>query len=170
MILIGLGSNLAGPWGAPVQAVQKALEKLNEAPVRLLKASELIATRPFGKKDQPDFVNALALVETNLGAHDLMRHLHGLEREAGRRRRIRWGPRTLDLDLLDFRGEQVFNGPRLLEKNNIRFQLPHPGLLEREFVLRQIDDIAPDWVHPVTRQRAAEILKTLEKGGPEDGI
>ena len=151
MILIGLGSNIEGPWGSPQMCLKKALEMLDSGPVRLVAASSIILTAPFGKTDQPDFANAVARVESGLGAAALMAFLHGIEAQAGRVRAERWGPRTLDLDLLDLDGRIQAADPIL----------PHPGIAERAFVLGPIAEIAPEWRHPVTGERVKEMLGRL---------
>jgi 2-amino-4-hydroxy-6-hydroxymethyldihydropteridine diphosphokinase len=156
MILIGLGSNVDGPWGTPRETVLRALRVLDEWPTRLLKASQLIVSAPFGKTNQPPFVNAVVLIDTHLPPEGLMRHLHAVEREAGRRRRQRWGPRTLDLDLLDYHG-LIRRYPLIL---------PHPGISERDFVLAPLAEIAPRWRHPINRKSALAMLhRRHAKGG-----
>jgi 2-amino-4-hydroxy-6-hydroxymethyldihydropteridine diphosphokinase len=153
MILIGIGSNVSGPWGPPAATVARAFTALDEAPLRLLKASRPIVTAPFGRTDQPDFVNAVAEIETALEPSALLAHLHAIERRAGRRRTLRWGPRTLDLDLLDHDGLVIADDPIL----------PHPGIPERSFVLAPIAEIAPNWRHPVLEETAATLLARLAR-------
>jgi 2-amino-4-hydroxy-6-hydroxymethyldihydropteridine diphosphokinase len=156
MILIGLGSNMDGPWGSPRETVLRALRVLNEFPMRVVESSRLVVSTPFGKTNQPAFVNAVVLIESHLPPESLMRHLHSVERAAGRRRRQRWGPRTLDLDLLDYHG-LIRRYPLIL---------PHPGIGERDFVLKPIAEIAPRWRHPVSRKSAAAMLQgRLVRGG-----
>lgn len=156
MILIGLGSNMDGPWGNPRETVLRALRILNERPTRLVKASQLIISAPFGKTNQPPFVNAVALIDSHLPPESLMRHLHAVEHAAGRRRRQRWGPRMLDLDLLDYHG--------LIRRHPLI--LPHPGIPERDFVLEPIAEIAPRWRHPVSRRSANAMRHSRHgKGG-----
>lgn len=157
MILIGIGSNVEGPWGAPRDTVEEALRRLDRDPVRLVRASRLLVTAPFGYRDQPDFVNAAAIVETGLGPSELLRFLQEIELSADRRRTLRWGPRTLDLDLLDHDGRILDGG----EQGSRRLILPHPGIPERPFVLRPLVEIAPHWRHPVLHLTAAEMLDRL---------
>ena len=151
MILIGLGSNLEGRWGSPRETVEEALAALDREGVRLIAASALIETLPLGPPDQPHYVNAVARVETRLEPDALMRRLHAIEQEAGRERRRRWGPRTLDLDLLDYDG-RIQDGPPIL---------PHPGIAERDFVLAPIMEIAPRWRHPVLHKTARTLRQSL---------
>lgn len=156
MILVALGSNSTGPWGTPRNAVEEALRRLDVGVIRLRIASQLLVTAPFGVTDQPDFVNAVAEVETALSPEALLATLHDIEREAGRERTLRWGPRTLDLDLIDYHGLVRQAPPPVL---------PHPGIAERIFVLAPIAEIAPHWRHPVTALTAAEMLAKLDHAG-----
>lgn len=156
MILIGLGSNLNGPWGTPQQAVERALAELNTGPINLLRSSTLIITAPFGRKNQPPFVNAAALVETHLSPDALLHRLHMIEHRAGRQRRLRWGPRTLDLDLLDYNG--LTRRRRVLSIKPL--VLPHPGIAQRLFVLQPLAEIAPRWKHPLSHETA---IFTIQK-------
>lgn len=158
MILIGLGSNVTGPWGSPKETVMRALRELDQGGTRLVRASTLVQTSPFGKINQPSFVNAVARITTAMPPAALMLHLHEIERRAGRRRRMRWGPRTLDLDLLDYHG--------LIRRGSLK--LPHPGIAERDFVLAPLMEIAPQWRHPVTRRTAwamRRLLSGFSRGG-----
>jgi 2-amino-4-hydroxy-6-hydroxymethyldihydropteridine diphosphokinase len=130
---IGLGSNLADPRAQ----VLSARERLARIPLtRLLLASPLYRSRPMGPIAQPDFVNAVAGVLTQLPAPALLRELRTLETALGRPpRHERWGPRIIDLDLLSFGREQ---------RSEAALTLPHPGIVGRNFVLYPLADIAPD--------------------------
>jgi 2-amino-4-hydroxy-6-hydroxymethyldihydropteridine diphosphokinase len=134
---IGLGSNLADPRAQ----VERAVAALRHLPgSRLLQRSPLYASAPWGVVDQPEFVNAVAAIETSLPARDLMQALLAIEREAGRvRGGARWGPRILDLDLLLY-GDAVIDEPGL--------HVPHPYLHERAFVLLPLADVASQLVLP----------------------
>ena len=163
MILVAIGSNVAGPWGTPRQTVEHALAELDRAPLRLVAASQLITTAPMGVHDQPDFVNAVASIETDLDAPQLLAHLHDLELAADRRRSRRWGPRTLDLDLIDHDGRIITEHDGVRTRHGLML-LPHPGIAARAFVLGPIAEIAPGWRHPVSGESAAEMLARLGKG------
>jgi 2-amino-4-hydroxy-6-hydroxymethyldihydropteridine diphosphokinase len=157
MILVALGSNQSGPWGTPEQTICRALAELNRGPIKLIRASSLIQTAPFGVINQPNFVNGVAHIETALPPHTLLRRLHMIERQAGRKRGKRWGPRMLDLDLLDYNGQHI-KQKGIVQKALI---LPHPGIAERSFVLAPIAEIAPRWKHPVNHKSAASMIQKL---------
>lgn len=128
---VGLGSNLNDPV-AQVRGALAALAALPDS--ELLAASSLYRNPPMGPQDQPDYVNAAALLRTRLTAQALLQELQALERRQGRVRERRWGPRTIDLDLLLWGGATI-NEPGLI--------VPHPGLHERPFVLYPLAEIAP---------------------------
>lgn len=129
---IGLGSNLDGP----ASQIDKAVASIGSLPESAVVAvSCYYQSAPLGPVDQPDFVNAVIRVDTGLMATDLLQLLHGIERAQGRIRRERWGPRTIDLDLL-VHGDTVSSSTRL--------RLPHPGIAARNFVLLPLREIAPD--------------------------
>ena len=129
---VGVGSNLAGPRAQVARALQ-CLARLPQS--RLARSSGLYRSAPWGRLDQPEFVNAAAAIETALSPQALMQALLAIERDAGRDRGgERWGPRILDLDLLLY-GALTLAEPGL--------QLPHPHLHERAFVLLPLAEIAP---------------------------
>lgn len=133
---VGLGGNL----GDAAANLREAFAALGRLPgTRLLRASRLYRTPAWGVTAQPDFVNAVAMIDTALAPSALLQHLLRIERDAGRHRLAdgsdRWGPRTLDLDLLLY-GDQVIDTPGLT--------VPHPHLHERAFVLVPLLEIAPD--------------------------
>ncbi|TMG73797.1 MAG: 2-amino-4-hydroxy-6-hydroxymethyldihydropteridine diphosphokinase [Betaproteobacteria bacterium] len=129
---IGVGSNLEHPRAQ----VERALGELAELPrSRLLARSSLYRSAPLGYEAQPEFINAVARLDTELAAAELLAGLQAIEAEHGRRRSFANAPRSLDLDLLLF-GEQRISGPELT--------VPHPRMHERAFVLVPLIEIAPD--------------------------
>ena len=157
MILIALGSNITGPWGTPLAALQRACVELNRFPLRLVCVSRIIETLPYGILNQPNFVNAVAIIDTALSPDALIKKLHMIEHQAGRRRRRRWGPRCLDLDILDYNGKV-----RPLNTANTKaLVLPHPSIAERSFVLGPVAEIAPKWKHPVNHKSALVMIQKL---------
>jgi 2-amino-4-hydroxy-6-hydroxymethyldihydropteridine diphosphokinase len=157
MILIALGSNLTGPWGTPGETLLRAIAEMPCHNIRVLNTSTFIETAPYGVVNQPNFVNAVVAVRTALSPEILLRALHLIEARAGRKRLKRWGPRTLDLDILDYNG-QIRKSARTDIKPLV---LPHPGIAFRSFVLAPITEVAPRWKHPVTHQSAAFTLRKL---------
>ncbi len=128
---IGLGSNLADP----VHQVQTACDELKQlSESRLLACSGLYRSPPMGPADQPDYINAVAAIETTLEPHRLLAELQAIEQRHGRTRERRWGARTLDMDLLIY-GDQTVVDETLT--------IPHPGVAERAFVLYPLQEIAP---------------------------
>jgi 2-amino-4-hydroxy-6-hydroxymethyldihydropteridine diphosphokinase len=133
---IALGSNIENPQAQVTQAFDE-IAALPET--RLIKRSRLHQTRPVGYADQPDFVNAMALVETSLAPRALLDALLAIERKHGRKRTIPNGPRTLDLDIIVY-GDHVIDEPGL--------RIPHPRAHEREFVMVPLKEVWPDVVIP----------------------
>jgi 2-amino-4-hydroxy-6-hydroxymethyldihydropteridine diphosphokinase len=151
---VGLGGNV----GDPEATLRTAVRGLAAVPgVDLVAVSSPYRTAPVGLTDQPDFLNAVALVETTLEPPTLLGRLRMLEAAAGRVRRVRWGPRTLDLDLL-------LHGGRTL--SSAELTLPHPRLVERRFVLEPLLEVWPDARLP-DGSSLAERLERLPPGGVE---
>ena len=148
-IFVGLGSNL----GDRERNLCEAVERLRE--IGAVRLSTLRDTDPVGVVDQPNFLNAVAELSSELPARELLDRLLEIERELGRDRgkEERWGPRTIDLDLLLY-GDEVIEEPGLT--------LPHPRLAERRFVLEPLHELAPDLVLPDGRRIKDLLLLELE--------
>lgn len=136
-VYIALGSNLANP----LHQVQSALNALAELPqTTLIATSSLYRTPPLGPQDQPDYLNAVVALDTDLSAENLLDHTQKIELEHGRvRKDERWGPRTLDLDILLF-GDEIINTERLT--------VPHYDMKNRQFMLYPLAEIAPELRFP----------------------
>ena len=148
---LGLGGNL----GDVAAAFVEALVRLGSAPgVNLTALSSVYRTPPWGKLDQPDFLNLAALIETTLPARALLALCLEIERALGRERHERWGPRLIDIDILTY-GDATIDEPEL--------KVPHPRLAERAFVLVPLAEIAPRLM--VGRRTAADWLTRVDPAG-----
>ncbi len=151
---IALGSNL----GNSCAILRSALKALAQTPrLGLERRSHLYRTPPVGPP-QPDYINACAIFGTTLEPISLLNRLLEVERQFGRVRRERWGPRLLDLDLILY-DDLIMDSPRL--------QLPHPRMTERGFVLLPLAEIAPDWVEPVSGKAIATLAQVVDADGIE---
>ena len=149
---VGLGSNL-GRRERNITAGLQALEMTRG--IRVVKVSSLYETEPVGgPPGQPAYINAVAQIRTSLTARRLLAVMQSVEKSLGRDRReeSRWGPRTLDLDLLLYGGE-IISEPDLI--------VPHPLMHERRFVMEPLAEIAPGTIHPTLQATAAEVLRML---------
>ncbi|MCC4041976.1 2-amino-4-hydroxy-6-hydroxymethyldihydropteridine diphosphokinase [Escherichia coli] len=145
---IAIGSNLASPL-EQVNAAVKALGDIPES--RILAVSSFYRTPPLGPQDQPDYLNAAVALETTLAPEELLNHTQRIELQQGRVRKAeRWGPRTLDLDIMLF-GNEVINTERLI--------VPHYDMKNRGFMLWPLFEIAPDVVFP-DGNNLVDLLKT----------
>jgi 2-amino-4-hydroxy-6-hydroxymethyldihydropteridine diphosphokinase len=151
-VFVGLGANLDDP----VAQIGSALAELAQLPqTRLVAASPLYRTPPLGPPDQPDYVNAVAELATTLTPHTLLDELQRIERAHRRVRAERWGPRTLDLDLL------LYGATMIADE---RLSVPHPGLATRAFVLLPLADLAPELQVPGMR-RVRELADAADRTG-----
>ena len=148
---IAFGSNLGDRAGA-IHGAVAAIDALPDTEV--LARSPLMETAPVGPGVQGAYLNAAALLRTTLPARDLLAHLHAIERAHGRRREAeeRWGPRTLDLDLLLY-------GDEVVEEAGLR--VPHPRMHERSFVLDPLCLVAPETMHPVLGRTVRQLREEL---------
>ena len=153
-IYIALGSNL----GDTDNNLKEALRRLPLKGIRVCRVSDFMTTKPYGVTDQPDFLNAVAEIETDKSPAELLHVLLQIEQEMGRKRIRRWGERNIDLDLLLF-DDRIIDLPEL--------QVPHPDMQNRDFVLGPLAQIAPEVMHPALRKTIRQLWEQLaEKKKP----
>jgi 2-amino-4-hydroxy-6-hydroxymethyldihydropteridine diphosphokinase len=144
--VVALGANI----GNPKEQMDVAISLLREA-TEVIAVSSYYTTKPVGGPEQPDYINSVCILESELPALDLLALLHGIEKSLGRERIEKWGPRTIDLDLIQFGG--------LLSKAD-ELELPHPRAHERRFVLEPWHEIEPDAVL-LTHGKISSLLEQL---------
>ncbi len=141
---LGLGSNL----GNRKEYILKALSELSLI-VKIIKNSEIIETKPYGNVNQPDFLNCVTKIETELKPVKLLKICTEIENKLGRKRSEKWAARTIDIDIL-FYGNKIFQSDELT--------IPHSGIQKRRFILKSLNEICPDLVHPVLNKKISQII------------
>lgn len=144
--IVALGGNV-GDVVQHFRFARSALQAITKT--RVIVSSSIYQTRPIGPDGQDDYLNAVLLLHTEMRALELLQQMQKIEDDCNRTRTIRWGPRTLDLDLIDYAGE-VLHSTRLV--------LPHPEMHQRSFVLQPLAEIKPDWQHPIVEQSLPSLL------------
>jgi len=189
-IVLGLGANVNSVWGPPTQTIRHVQSLFGVNGICVEVRSPFYESAPLGIQEQADFVNTVIVAQTTLPPEALLKRLKRLECEAGRRRNRRWGPRPLDIDILDYAG-RVINwhathyrtlrheakaqaGTHLLPVERTRRRpalvTPHPQLHLRPFVLQPLIDVLPWWHHPVTGESVGQLLRGLPRGAGEGHI
>lgn len=150
---IGIGSNQKNP----TQQAQQAIEALKQLPSsKLTQCSSLYCSAPMGPQDQPDYVNAVAEIDTQLSAIELLDALQAIELNQGRvRKDNRWGPRTLDLDIILYDNQQI---------DSERLVIPHYGMQDREFVLYPLQEITSNLTLP-NGTHLSQLISLCDKNG-----
>ena len=143
-----LGSNL----GDREKHLRDAVDLIKLRLGKILKSSSLYCTASWGKHDQPDFLNRVVALETDISPDKLLEEILTIETQLGRERNERWGSRTIDIDILLF-DSKIIDHPNL--------KIPHPFLHERRFCLQPLSEIEPDIIHPVLHKRVSELLANL---------
>lgn len=151
MILIALGSSLPSAAGSPEDTLRAALASLVARGITVERQSGFYVSEAWPNPADPPFVNAVASLRTSLSPSDLLRVMHEVEAEFGRKRGVRNAPRTLDLDLIDYDHRIEHGDP----------ELPHPRMESRAFVLVPLQEIAPDWRHPESGRTVDGLIAAL---------
>jgi 2-amino-4-hydroxy-6-hydroxymethyldihydropteridine diphosphokinase len=148
-VFLLLGSNL----GDRHLFLKQAIEHIEKDIAPVLKISSVYETQSWGKTDAPDYLNQVVMLQTDLPAQIILQKILNIEHILGRSRGEKWGPRTIDIDIL-FYGDAIIDEPGL--------QIPHPELHKRRFTLAPLAEIAPDLVHPVLRNNILYIKNQLK--------
>ena len=167
-VLVGLGANCPGAWGTPAETIAQALGEIERRKIAVLAVSPFYQTAAIGSARQPPYVNAVALLNTTLPPEALLRVVKEIERRSGRRGGRPWGPRSLDIDIVDYRGlvRHWRGGHAEFKRAGLRpLVLPHPLAHQRPFVLRPLLDIAPGWRHPALGLSARELWRRASRHG-----
>tara|TARA_B110000046_G_scaffold186022_1_gene231476 strand:+ start:2783 stop:3271 length:489 start_codon:yes stop_codon:yes gene_type:complete len=155
-VYIGLGSNLQDHGVGPDAQLDRALKSISQHPkISLVAVSQRYQTQAIGPQSQPDYINAAARLNTDLSALGLLDYLQHIEHEQGRVRTIRWGARTLDLDILLY-DQQIIDSERLT--------VPHPRMHERAFVLAPLSDLGANLVLPNGENIVSLLAKCSDQG------
>ena len=154
-VVIALGSNLPGAYPSSRELLDAALKALDEHGLKVVRASSWWRSKAWPEGAGPDYLNGVALVETELSPLDVIATLQAIEREFGRERSKANAARTLDLDLIAH-GRTSMDEPRLV--------LPHPRASERLFVMGPLAEIAPTWLHPKEYKTAAKLASEADIG------
>lgn len=149
MLVVALGSNLGNRYAYLVKAKRLLAKKLGRA----YKYSQVYETEPWGKLDQPGFLNAVACFSTDLPSEECLKICIEVEEELGRYRREKWGERNIDLDILFYGSEEVSVADLVI---------PHPHIAERGFVLRPLLDVIPTFIHPSLKVSVETLYKQLD--------
>lgn len=153
MILLALGANLPSRFGTPLQTLSGVLAVLPEFGVRVLRASRFFSNPAVPASNQPDYVNCVVEVATDSSPQALLDACLEIERQLGRVRGEKWGPRSVDIDIVDFEGQMMVTD---------ELTLPHPRLAERAFVLVPLLDLDPEWEHPILGRTAKDLAESLD--------
>lgn len=145
---IAFGSNM----GDKRDNIKKALDKIRKRKINIIKVSSIYETEPYGVLDQDSFLNGVLKIETTLDPNELLQELLDIEKELKRVRKRKWGPRTIDLDI-------IFYDDLIINEENLK--VPHPDMQNRKFVLKPLCDIEPDLCHPVLKKSMKELYELL---------
>ena len=154
-IIIGVGGNINSEDGMhPIETCNKAICLLKDYSIEVKKQSKWYNSEPIPKSNQPNFFNCVVIAITKSNEYDVLKFLHKIEAEFGRRRNKINEPRSIDLDLIDYSNK--------VSKNN-KLIIPHPRAHLRKFVMGPLAEINPNWIHPILKLSVLEILKELDE-------
>ena len=156
MLLLGLGSNLSSNFGNRFENIDLAISYLQSHKIQLLKKSSFYETLSYPDIKNPKFINVIIEVLTHLPAEEFVSVLISIEESLERKRNQKNEPRTCDIDIIDFNGRVMdFSYKSLI------FKVPHEKLIYRNFVLFPLQEIVPNWIHPITKEKISNLIAKL---------
>jgi 2-amino-4-hydroxy-6-hydroxymethyldihydropteridine diphosphokinase len=178
-VLVALGSNQSSVAGGPGATVTRAMQMIENKGLKIQATSRLYSNPAFPAGSGTDYTNAVVVFESSLPCANILQILHEIEASLGRERSVRWGARTVDLDLLAV-GDTVH--PDVATQNHWRtlsleeqmrqtpeqLILPHPRLQDRAFVLVPMAEVTPDWLHPILKKTVLQMLNDLPQQDRDD--
>ena len=156
MIFLGIGSNLSSSFGDRFKNINLTLPYLEGYEVQIIKKSNFFETYSYPNKDNPKFINIVISVKTHLSPVDLMSVLLFIEEKLERKRNKKNDPRTCDVDIIDY-NSQVID----FQYKNLNLTVPHKELIYRNFVLLPLQEISPEWKHPITKENISILIDKL---------
>ena len=174
IFLVALGSNMSLGKAQPIEIIRNAITELIKFDINLISLSRFYETPAFPEGSGPNFINSAIKVEANYSPQEMLQKFHEIEQKFDRQRTLRWSARTLDLDLLAFKGS-VFPSRKIfkhwfelpiseqMKKIPHELVLPHPRMQDRAFVLSPLLDIEPKWTHPILKKTVLQLYEELPK-------
>ena len=160
MILLALGSNLTSSFGDRFENINLAISYLEGYKIQIIKKSNFYETYSYPNKENPKFINIIISVKTHLSLVDLMSVLLFIEEKLERKRNKKNDPRTCDIDIIDY-NNQVLD----FKYKNLNLTTPHKKLIFRNFVLLPLQEISPEWKHPITKENVSALIDNLPEIG-----
>ena len=158
MIFLSIGSNLSSSFGNRFENIDASIQLLEKYNIKILKKSNFYETPSYPNKNNPKFINVIISVKTTLLPLDLMSVLILIEEKLERKRSKKNDPRTCDIDIIDY-NNTILN----FKYKNFEFSIPHKKLIYRNFVLIPLQEISPDWTHPISSENISDLIKALSK-------
>ncbi len=156
MIFLGIGSNISSTFGNRFQNIDLAISLIEEKNIKVIKKSSYYETPSYPDKKKPKYINIVVVVETNLEIADLISAIISIEEKLERKRGKKNDPRTCDIDIIDYKSKKFD-----FEYKNLKFFIPHKELVNRNFVLFPLQEVAPDWKHPINNEFVDSLINKL---------
>ena len=157
-LVLSIGSNLNSSKGDRFYNIKKAVSLLNSNKIKVKKKSSFYETPSYPDKTKPKFINIVIFAKTTLNPQEVLKEALGVEKKLERVRRIKNEPRTCDIDLIDYNGENIN-----IVDDNFNLDVPHAMMIKRSFVLMPLKEIIPNWTHPVYLKKIDHFISLLSE-------